>query len=118
MHVRCQIIIILALIYPFYSVLANKIGTCNCDVLQINDTSGVIGFQNFTKQNGDINGKPYYVSNQREMISWNSRKWSYDKYNGLLKKFEPTKDYGARKFSFENNCYALSFTISGDTGEY
>ena len=118
MHVRCQMFIILALIYPFYIVLANASGTCDCDVLQINDTSGVIGLQDFTKQNYVLHGKPFYISNQRNMISWNSQKWSYDKYNGHLKKFEPTKDYTARSFSFENNCHDLSFTIRGDTGEY
>ena len=117
MYVRCQMFIILALIYPFYIVLANASGTCDCDVLQINDTSGVIGFQNFTKQKDNLQGKPFYVSNQKNRISWNSRKWSYDKYNAYLnKKFEPTKDYAANSFSFESNCFVKSFVFDGDSG--
>ena len=72
MHVRCQMFIILTLIYPFCSALANESGPCDCDVLKIDDPR-LIGFQNFTKQRDDLNGKPYYISNEKNMISWNGQ---------------------------------------------
>ena len=45
---------------------------CDCDVLEINDPHGSIGNQNFTRQNGTYNEKPYYVSGQWNMIAWNN----------------------------------------------
>ena len=73
MHVRSQMFIILTLICPFYSALANKSSPCDCDVLKINDPAGLIRFQNFTKQRDALNGKPYYISNEKNMISWNGQ---------------------------------------------
>ena len=90
------------------TVLTNGLDNCDCDLLQINDTYGPIGYQNFTKQNGLLNGKPYYFSRQGNMISWRNQYydnyWSYEKYNTSLKMFESTTSYPTQSFSFENKC--------------
>ena len=38
--------IIVAIIYSSYGVLANESDNCDCDVLQVNDPDGPIGFEN------------------------------------------------------------------------
>ena len=77
---------------------------CDCDVLQINDPYGSIGNQNFTRQNGTYNEKPYYVSGQWNMISWNNHFWSYDTYNSKFKMIESSKIHSPNIFSFEHMC--------------
>ena len=67
MHISCQLIIV-AIIYSSYGVLASESGNCDCDVLQINDPDGVIGDQNFTKQNGKLNEKPYYYATMNSLL--------------------------------------------------
>ena len=96
--------IIVVIIYSSYTVLANGSNTCDCDVLQIEGPVGSFGNQNFTKQNDNHNGKPIYFSTKWNMIYWNEHDWSYEKYNGLLNKFEWTESYARKSFSFENMC--------------
>ena len=80
MHVSCQLIIV-AIIYSCYNILAIESTKCDCDVLQVNDPNGVIGYQNFTKQNRTLNGKPFYLSMKQHMIYWNNdNHWCYDFY--------------------------------------
>ena len=114
MHVRCQKFIILAIIYSSYSVLAKESDNCDCDVLQVNDPDGPIGYQNFTKQNGTLDGKPYYFSTQQNMISWNNH-WFYEVYNPNLVVFESKQLFltKAEVFSFEN-----TMCEDGDTFYY
>ena len=116
MHVRSQMFIILTLIYPFYSVLADKSGPCDCEVLLINNPGGVIGFQNFTKQRDALNGKPYYISNEKNMISWNGQFWSYDKYNLYNMELEQKRNYSTKLFSFANECNVVNVP-NWDVGE-
>ena len=119
MHVRHQMYIFLALIYLFFNVLANETGPCECDVLQINNSNGVIGFQTFTKQNDAHNKKPYYFSvlPNRNMISWNGQYWSYEVYNQSFKTFESRRNYSENSFSFERNCENSTLPINWDAGE-
>ena len=114
MHVRCQKFIILAIIYSSYSVIAKESDNCDCDVLQVNDPDGPIGYQNFTKQNGTLDGKPYYFSTQQNMISWNNH-WFYEVYNPNLVVFESKQLFltKAEVFSFEN-----TMCEDGDTFYY
>ena len=114
MHFWYQIFISVAIIFhtcaivnstpPIVLVLANESANCDCDVLQVDDPDGLIGYQNFTKQNETRNGKPIYFSTQRNMIYWNKDYWSVDKYNALSDKFEWSKNYAAKSFSFEKMC--------------
>ena len=101
MYGRYQIFIIVAIIYLSYSVLANESDNCDCDVLQVNDPLGPIGYQNFTKQNGTLNGKSYYFSTKQNMISWNNH-WFYEVYDPNLVMFEPQQLFFKKVFSFEN----------------
>ena len=117
MHVRCQMFIILTLIYLFCSALANKSDPCDCDVLKINDPGGLIGFQNFTKQRDALNGKPYYISNEKHMISWNSQFWSYYKYNPFNNELDQMKNYSTKLFSFANECKVVKGSTNWDAGE-
>ena len=116
MYGQCQIFTIVAIIYSSISVLAAKRfpnENCDCDVLQVNETSGVIGNQNFTKQNDTLNGKPYYFSIQRNMLSWDNHYWTYDKYNALTKMFESLqKNYSNYAFSFAHKCKPTKFTFA------
>ena len=116
MQVRRQMFIILTLIYPFYSVLADKSGPCDCEVLLINNPGGVIGFQNFTKQRDALNGKPYYISNEKNMISWNGQFWSYDQYNLYNEVLVQKKNYTTELFSFANECNVVNVP-NWDVGE-
>ena len=93
--------IFVVILFSSYSVLANE-NDCDCEVLQVEDPDGKIGYQNFTKQNGTRNGKPYYVSMQKNMISWNHNFWSYDKWS--MKRFQLAETYFTQFFSFENKC--------------
>ena len=116
MNIRCQIFIFVAIIYSSYSVLANET-YCNCDVLQIDDPDGSFGHQNFSKQDTTRNGKPIYFSTQRNMIYWNKDYWSVDKYNALSDKFEWSKNYAAKSFSFEKMCKNVTTLIIKNDGE-
>ena len=73
---------------------------CDCDVLQITGPDG--SSHNFTKQDDKINGKPYFFSMRRNMISWDNEKWSYDKYSS--KSFVPNQRIEPKSFSFELMC--------------
>ena len=58
MFVRCQMFIIVAIIYSSYrGVFANERGNCDCDVLQVKDPKGFIGNQNFTTCNTNLRHK-------------------------------------------------------------
>ena len=96
------------------NVPTNEIDNCDCDVLQINSPVGLFGNQSFTKQNDTRNGKPIYVSTQRNMISWNNHYWSYDKYNAHLEIFESLKNYSTNLFSFERMCQIKDVTLKGN----
>ena len=78
MYYIAQILIIVAVIYSSYTVFAKVIGLddCECNVLQIYDQVGVIGIQNFTKQNDTDNGNPIYFSTQQNMITSNNDFWT------------------------------------------
>ena len=91
MHVSCQLIIV-AIIYSCYNILAIESNTCDCDVLQVNDSSGVIGYQNFTKQSGTLDNKPFYFSLKKGLIYSNNGQWSYAIYDdyGELKTYPKT----------------------------
>ena len=96
-----------AILCSSYSVLATLRfpgETCDCDVLQVEDPDGFIGYQNFSKQTQTRNGKSIYFSTQQNMIYWNENHWSYDKYNTHLNKFEWRESYSSKSFSFENMC--------------
>jgi hypothetical protein len=84
------------------SALANESDDCKCDVLEIN--GGLIFYQNFRKQNDTHNGKPYYFSDQWNLISWKFHHWSYEKYDTSLKKFVTTAMYNPKFFSFDHMC--------------
>ena len=97
--------IIVAIIYSSYTVLANESGRCECNVLQIRDSYGLIGIQNFTKQNGTYLGNPYYFSTKQNMISSYNEYWYYRQYNATEKKFELRQKYSKEDFfSIENKC--------------
>ena len=91
MYVSFQIfsIVTIIIIYSSFSVFGNETDNCDCEVLKVESGTrwvnfkppGLIGNQNFTKQNGTLNGKPYYFSTQKNMISWKSQYWSYDIYD-------------------------------------
>ena len=86
-------------------VAVDGIGKCDCDVLEIKDEDSLIGYQNFTKQNGVINGKPYYFSTQRYLIVWYNGNWNYNKYDAQSNKLERKTTITTTKlFSFENMC--------------
>ena len=88
-----------------FSVLATfQFPNCDCDVLQIDDSLGVIGVQNFTKQNDTYNDRPIYFSSKYNMISWNNYFWFYDTYDNNLKIFESAEKFTKKIFSFENKC--------------
>ena len=77
MHVSCQLIIVV-IIYSCYNILAIESNTWDCDVLQVNDPNGTIGYQNFTKQSGTLYEKPFYVSMKQHVIYWNNvSHWCY-----------------------------------------
>ena len=82
---------------------------CNCDVLQITGPDGFC--HNFTKQNEKLNGKPYFFSMKRNMISWDNGQWSYDKYNSSLNTFVTQKKFDPKSFSFELLCKKISHTL-------
>jgi hypothetical protein len=78
---------------------------CDCDFLQIIDPDGLMGYQNFTKQDGLYqDGKPYYFSIQQNMIIWYNNYWYYYKYIAHLKLYQPIKIDISKLFSFENMC--------------
>ena len=108
MYLRCRTFLILAITYSSYGVLPNEIENCDCDVLQV--SGNLMGNQDFTKQNGNLNGKPYYFSKQQDMIYWDKKYWSFEKYNADLEEFSSStlKFPGAKLFSFENMCQKLS----------
>ena len=116
MDIRRQMAIIVVIIYSSYSVLANE-SNCDCDVLQIDDPDGSFGNQNFTKQKTIRNGKPIYFSTQWNMIYWKNYYWSFDKYNVLLDRFEWSKSYAIKSFSFEKMCKNLTTLIIKNDGE-
>ena len=83
----------------------SEIDNCDCDVLQINDPDGLMGYQNFTKQNGLYqDGKPYFFSIQQNMIISYNNYWYYNKYSADLKLYKPIKIEALKLFSFENMC--------------
>ena len=108
MHFWYQIFLNVAVIFhtcTIVLVLANESANCDCDVLQVDDPDGLIGYQNFTKQNQTRNGKPIYFSTQQNMIYWDNQYWSYDKYDADLITFKAGIDkYGLTLFSNENGC--------------
>ena len=96
-----------------HNALANENNNCDCDILQIESgvpwipgykSHGLIGNQNFTKQNGTINGKPHYFSTQPSIISWNGQYWSYEIYDDHLKMFTAIKTYPTQVLNFEKDC--------------
>ena len=98
-----KMFIIVVTIYQTCSIVSSEeSGDCDCDVLQITGPDGFC--HNFTKQNDILNGKPYYFSMKRNMISWDNEKWSYDKYNSSLKSFVPNQRFKSNFFSFELMC--------------
>ena len=117
MYFRCQIFIIVAIVYSSYGALADESDNCDCDVLQI-ESNGLIGNQNFTKQIGTLNGKPYYFSSKWYMISWKTGNrvypyWSIDKYNAIYNEFESKQNFTVRKiFTFEDMCNPKLYTPS------
>ena len=106
MHVSCQLIIV-AIIYSYYSILAIESNTCDCDVLQVNDSSGVIGYQNFTKQSGTLDNKPFYFSLKKGLIYSNWSKWSYAIYDD----YGELKTYPKTNFSLESICKNATWTF-------
>ena len=119
MYLRCQIFIIVAITYH---TCANRSGSlpivfpdsnCSCDVLHV-ESDSLIGDQKFTKQNGSLNGRPYYFSTEQDLISWKTSYWSYDKYNSSpdSKMFESKLTFPQKNFfSFENSCEKKSWNI-------
>ena len=79
---------------------------CDCDVLQITTPDG--SSSNFTKQNGLISMKPYYLSMKRSLISWRKRKWSYDKFDPRWGKFMTIQKLNENFFSFEKTCNKIT----------
>ena len=118
MFVIFQIFSIVTIIYSSFSVLGNESDNCDCEVLKVESGTrwvnfkppGLIGNQNFTKQNGTLNGKPYYFSTQKNIISWKSPYWSYDIYDDHLKMFTSIKTYPTKVFSFDKNCTNVNWT--------
>ena len=115
MHFWYQIFLSVAIIFhtctivnstpPIVPVLANESANCDCDVLQVDDPDGLIGYQNFTKQNQTRNGKPIYFSIQQNMIYWDNQYWSYDEYDAKLETFVTGRDqFSSKFFSNENGC--------------
>ena len=77
MHVSCRLIIV-AIIYSCYNILAIKSNTCDCDILEVNESNGPIGYQNFTMQSGTLYDKPFYISMKQHVIYWNNvDHWCY-----------------------------------------
>ena len=114
MYLRCQFFTIVAIIYSSYSVLANNIDDCPCDVLEV-ESDWLAGTQKFTKQIGTLNGEPYYFSTNWYLISWKTGTppyWSIDKFNAFSKAFESIQNFTVRKmFSFESMCQPNKWNI-------
>ena len=105
MYGICQMFIIVAITYSSYTVLADESDNCDCNVLQIYDKFGVIGIQNFTKQNNTHNGNPIYFSTLQNMITSNDDHWTYYQYNAAEKMFYRKRTYSKQDFeSFKNKC--------------
>ena len=103
MYGICQMFIIVAITYSSYTVLADESDNCDCNVLQIYDKFGVIGIQNFTKQNNTHNGNPIYFSTLQNMITSNDDHWTYYQYNAAEKMFYRKRTYSKQDFeSFKN----------------
>ena len=109
MHVSCQLIIV-AIIYSYYNILAIESNTCDCDVLQVNDSSGVISYQNFTKQSGTLDNKPFYFSLKKGVIYSKDEQWSYAIYDDS-KGFVELKTYPKTFFSLESICNNETWTL-------
>ena len=111
MHISCQLIIV-AIIYLCYNILAIESNTCDCDVLEVNEPNGTIGHQNFTKQSGTLHEKPFYVSMKQHVIYWNVDQWCY------AFQFFPQGVcylYGKDIFSLESVCKNPNWTGQGLT---
>ena len=103
MNVFQKMFIIVVTIYQTCSIVSSEeSGDCDCDVLQITGPDG--SSHNFTKQDDKINGKPYFFSMRRNMISWDNEKWSYDKYNSSSNSFVSQQKFKPKFFSFELMC--------------
>ena len=106
MYVWYQMFFIVTIIYHTCTIVSgnsvHKSDICDCDVLQIDDPDGVIGYQNFTKQNQTLNGKPIYFSIQQNIISWYYTVWHYEEYDANWELFRPRFTYNSPFFSFEN----------------
>ena len=119
MYVWYQMFIIVAIIYHTFEIVSGvqpfipsgikESYNCHCDVLQVNDPDGYIGNQNFTRQDGTLNEKPYYTSTKKDVIYWSTHQWVYDKYNDYISKY-----YDRKSFSFENECKNISRTITSN----
>ena len=111
MNIRCQIFIIVVIVYTSYGVLAFENYKCTCDILHMN--GGWFGNQNFTKQTYTRNRKPVYFSTQLNMISWNNQRnqWSYERYDLAMRKFRTRSNHGERReiFSFDNMCEKMTW---------
>ena len=90
--------------YGYCNDLCPNEDQCDCNVLQVNESDDLMGNQNFTKQNGTWNGKPFYFSMQQGRISWNIYYWSYDIYHENLKRFVPGHHYNEEIFSLKTVC--------------
>ena len=111
MYVWHKMFIIVAIIYHSCAIVSGESNNvsrvnCDCDVLQITTPDG--SSSNFTKQNGLISMKPYYLSMKRSLISWRKRKWSYDKFDPRWGKFMTIQKLNENFFSFEKTCNKIT----------
>ena len=121
MYVWYQMFFIVTIIYYTCTIVSGnsvrKSDSCDCDVLEIDDPDpDLIGYQNFTKQNQTINGKPIYFSIQQNVISWYYEVWHYEEYDANIEFFRPRFKYDPPFFSFENpaknGCKNATGTVS------
>ena len=62
------------------SVLANSGENCDCDVIQLYDSTDLTKYHNFTKKPGDISKIPVYKSENKYLMWWsiNENRWIWD----------------------------------------
>ena len=103
------VVIIFVLFCSYHKSSAQEIEKCECDILQLNE-SGVL--TNFTKQSGEINGRPFYFSIKfdqedevRTIVWWNviESSWMFQiNFKGL--------EYWKTLVKVENNINCPNFS--------
>ena len=100
--------------YLLQCILANESQNCNCEILQIYNSENPSLYHNFSKQAGEINGKPFYFSIKSRMIHWSNleNRWMgniYLKQYGVFGPIGPPHNDAIANL-IEHNSSCLSFS--------